>query len=299
MSFGVIATIQINSKESSQMAKKSSQQELKENFEQGDPLVGLLGESSGKFDYYVKYSPSEISTSQAEKSASQNAESHNFRPDYSGKKEKKAAIIDTLSKMIMSEEYLQEYHRICKMAYSMRSTENCHPIHEGNYPRINFMQGANPKAIKELFNYGFVSCIYLSKDNEEVSKLPKVIQQGVKDFKTGTKAQGVVFVKIYFTTPEWEKSQYFPSHYIVQIGIQSKKLKVEANEDQIFQDFEESLCGIEFIQERRALGFKVLLQTFDRMIEMRKTLTYGFSKEISVVSTGARLMTSISLFKIK
>ncbi|GLT86848.1 hypothetical protein SLE2022_049620 [Rubroshorea leprosula] len=35
------------------------------------------------------------------------------------------------------------------------------------------------------------------------------------------------------------------------------------------------------------------------MIEMRKTWTYGFSKEISVVFTGARLMTSISLFKIK
>ncbi|GLT35377.1 hypothetical protein SLA2020_098360 [Shorea laevis] len=157
------------------------------------------------------------------------------------------------------------------MAYSMRSTKNCHPIHEGIYPIINFMQGANPKAIKELFNYDFVNCIYLSKDNEEVAELPEVIRQGVKDFKTGTKAQGVVFVKIYSAAPEWEKSKYFPSHHIVQIGIQSKKIKVEANEDQNFQDFKESLCGIEFLQERQALGFKVLLQTFDRMIEMRKT----------------------------
>ncbi|GLT28899.1 hypothetical protein SLA2020_038020 [Shorea laevis] len=121
------------------------------------------------------------------------------------------------------------------------------------------MQNANPKAIKELFDYDFVNYIYLSKNNEEVSKLPEVIRQGMKDFKTDTKAQGVVFVKIYFVAPKWEKFQYFPSHHIVQIGIQSKKIKVEANEDQIFQDFEESLCGIEFIQERRALGFKVLL----------------------------------------
>ncbi|GLU07210.1 hypothetical protein SLE2022_241750 [Rubroshorea leprosula] len=161
------------------------------------------------------------------------------------------------------------------------------------------MQGANLKAIKELFDYGFVKCIYLSKNNEEISELPEVILQGVKDFKTGTKAQGVAFVKVYFAASEWEKSQYFPSHHMVQIGIQSKKIKVEANEDQIFQDFEESLCGIEFIQEKRALRFKVLLQTFDRMIEMRKIWTYGFSKEVSVVSIGARLMTRISLFKIK
>ncbi|GLT98841.1 hypothetical protein SLE2022_163180 [Rubroshorea leprosula] len=201
------------------MAKKSSQQELKENFEQGDPSVGLLGESSRKFDYYVKYFPTEISASQVEKSAILNTESHNFRPDYSGKKEKKAAIIDTLSKMTMSEEYLQEYRRDCKMAYSMRSTKNCHPIHEGIYPKINFMQGANPKAIKELFNYGFLNRIYLSKDNEEVSELPEVIRQRVKDFKTGTKAQGVVFVKIYSAAPEWEKSQFLPNHHIVKIGI--------------------------------------------------------------------------------
>ncbi|GLT83198.1 hypothetical protein SLE2022_015030 [Rubroshorea leprosula] len=152
--------------------------------------------------------------------------------------------------MTMSEEYLHEYRRVCRMAYSMRSIENCHPIHEGVYLRINFMQGENPKAIKELFHYDFVNCIYLSKDNEEVLELLEVIRQGLKDFKTGTKAQGVVFVKIYSIAPEWEKSQYLPSHHIVQIGIQSKKIKVEANEDQISQDFEESLCGIEFIQER-------------------------------------------------
>ncbi|GLU06438.1 hypothetical protein SLE2022_234730 [Rubroshorea leprosula] len=78
MSSGVITTVGISSKESSQMARKSSQQELKENFEQGDLSIRLLGESSGKFDYYVKYSPSEISASQAEKLAIQNAKSHNF-----------------------------------------------------------------------------------------------------------------------------------------------------------------------------------------------------------------------------
>ncbi|GLU06531.1 hypothetical protein SLE2022_235570 [Rubroshorea leprosula] len=124
-------------------------------------------------------------------------------------------------------------------------------------------------------------------------------RQRVKDFKIGTKAQGVVFIKIYSTAPEWGKSQYFPSHHIVQIGIQSNKIEVKANELQIFQDFEESLCGIEFIQERRALGFKVLLQTFDKMIKMKKTWTYGFCNEILVVSIGARLMSSESLFTIK
>ncbi|GKE51786.1 hypothetical protein Tco_1486942 [Tanacetum coccineum] len=34
---------------------KSSQQKLKRRYEKGDPTVGLLGEPSGKFDYYVLY----------------------------------------------------------------------------------------------------------------------------------------------------------------------------------------------------------------------------------------------------
>ena len=44
------------------LPKKSIQQELKERYEAGDPQVGLLGEASGKYDYYVLYSsPSPIS----------------------------------------------------------------------------------------------------------------------------------------------------------------------------------------------------------------------------------------------
>nr|GFA73144.1 putative zinc finger, CCHC-type [Tanacetum cinerariifolium] len=35
--------------------RKSSQKKLKRRYEKGDPTVGLLGEPSGKFDYYVLY----------------------------------------------------------------------------------------------------------------------------------------------------------------------------------------------------------------------------------------------------
>ncbi|GJR02267.1 putative zinc finger, CCHC-type containing protein [Tanacetum coccineum] len=35
--------------------RKSSQQKLKRRYEKGDPIVGLLGEPSGKFNYYVLY----------------------------------------------------------------------------------------------------------------------------------------------------------------------------------------------------------------------------------------------------
>ncbi|KAI3821320.1 hypothetical protein L1987_08885 [Smallanthus sonchifolius] len=37
--------------------KKGSQKSVKKRYETGDPSVGLLGEPSGKFDYYVLYGP--------------------------------------------------------------------------------------------------------------------------------------------------------------------------------------------------------------------------------------------------
>ena len=45
-------TMMINQEEE---RKKSFQQSLKERYEAGDPEVDLLGEPSGKFDYYVFY----------------------------------------------------------------------------------------------------------------------------------------------------------------------------------------------------------------------------------------------------
>ncbi|GJZ50584.1 hypothetical protein Tco_0604774 [Tanacetum coccineum] len=43
--------------------RKSSQQKLKRRYEKGDPTVRLLGEPSGKFDYYVLYPKAEPSQS--------------------------------------------------------------------------------------------------------------------------------------------------------------------------------------------------------------------------------------------
>ncbi|KAK1424276.1 hypothetical protein QVD17_19601 [Tagetes erecta] len=44
--------------EDNQRKKKGSQFTLKQRYEAGDPTVGLLGEPSGKFDYYVLYGDS-------------------------------------------------------------------------------------------------------------------------------------------------------------------------------------------------------------------------------------------------
>ena len=58
----------------SRKRKKSSQQKLKERYDAGDPEVDLLGEPSGRFDYYVLYprSKKQISPSPSKKDHNQN-----------------------------------------------------------------------------------------------------------------------------------------------------------------------------------------------------------------------------------
>ncbi|GJW75589.1 hypothetical protein Tco_0134959 [Tanacetum coccineum] len=51
----------INDDEDLPKKQKSSQQKLKRRYGKGDPTVGLLGEPSGKFDYYVLYLKAEPS----------------------------------------------------------------------------------------------------------------------------------------------------------------------------------------------------------------------------------------------
>ncbi|KAK1434296.1 hypothetical protein QVD17_00033 [Tagetes erecta] len=50
--------LEYEEEEDNQRKKKGSQFTLKQRYEAGDPTVGLLGEPSGKFDYYVLYGDS-------------------------------------------------------------------------------------------------------------------------------------------------------------------------------------------------------------------------------------------------
>lgn len=57
----IVTTVFGAEEEPKSRRKKTSQQELQERYEAGDPEVDLLGEPSGKCDYYVLYSKSKPS----------------------------------------------------------------------------------------------------------------------------------------------------------------------------------------------------------------------------------------------
>lgn len=56
---------------------------------------------------------------------------------------------------------------------------------------------------------------------------------------------------------------------------------------------------IDWIQKRRALGFKVFMHAFDRMIEVNKSWSHGFTQNIAVIISRGRPKSSMGFPKIR
>ena len=55
-------------------------------------------------------------------------------------------------KIPLGSDYAYDYKRIGKIAYGIRPSQIIIPNHSGLYPRINFVPGADPKLIKDMYN---------------------------------------------------------------------------------------------------------------------------------------------------
>ena len=57
------------------------------------------------------------------------------------------------------------------------------------YLRINFIPGADPEIIKDMFEHGFINLIYVSDNCTELEMLPKEIKEATtqKDNKGKTR----------------------------------------------------------------------------------------------------------------
>ena len=74
-------------------------------------------------------------------------------------------------KISLGSDYAYDYKRIGKIAYEIPLSQAIIPDHSGLYPRINFVPRADPKLIKEIFEYGFLNLIYVSDDCRELKEL--------------------------------------------------------------------------------------------------------------------------------
>ena len=89
----------------------------------------------------------------------------------------------------------------------------------GIYPRINFLQGSNPKEIRDWYDFGSLATIYMTSPNFlEIERLPGWIKEGVNDnFENNPmiKMNDVIALDFFSSSPNFDENQtYSVWHFI-------------------------------------------------------------------------------------
>ena len=86
------------------------------------------------------------------------------------------------------------------------------------------MPGADPKLIKDMFEYGFLNLVYVSDDCRKIKELLEKIVEVVNDLKRISKTKEMIFFKILTACPEYCGNKWYPAQHMIQVGISSKTL---------------------------------------------------------------------------
>ena len=111
----------------------------------------------------------------------------------------------------------------------------------GIYPRIHFLQGANPVEVHDWYDFGSITTIYMSTpDFPEIEKLPRWIKEGVKDnFGNNPmiKINDTLALDFFSASPDFNESQNYPIwHFIKMRKVRYEKSMIP-NTEKIFKRF--------------------------------------------------------------
>ena len=91
----------------------------------------------------------------------------------------------------------------------------------GIYPRIHFLQGANPDEIRDWYDFGSIATIYMTSPNfPEIERLPGWIKEGVKDnFGNNPmiKINDVIALDFFSAIPDFDENQTYPVWHFIKM----------------------------------------------------------------------------------
>ena len=127
-------------------------------------------------------------------------------------------------KIPLGSDYTYDYKRIGKIAYGNRPTQTIIPNHSRLYPMINFVPRADPKLIKEMFEYSFLNLIYVSDDCREIKELLEKITEAVNELKRISKIKEMIFIKILTTCTKTVRTNGIQRSRWFKLELAIKKL---------------------------------------------------------------------------
>ena len=150
--------------------------------------------------------------------------------------------------------------------YNFSHTDNIIIDKYGIYPRIYFLQGSNPKMIREWYDFGSIATIYLTTpDFPDITRLPGWIREGVLDNFANyslIKIDDILALGFFSASPDFENEQRFPIWHFIRMRKVIHERNMISNTKKIFKSFTE-----DNVHYRRGLGLIVVIRQMESALK--------------------------------
>ena len=140
----------------------------------------------------------------------------------------------------------------------------------------------NPELVKTLYSYGLIQCIYPSSNLQELSLLPKNIQEAAGHY-AGIITQYSMYIRCYSTIAEITPDKYYLPINLIKFGTTKKPFEVEETIKELIED--EDLPSM--ISRIRAQEMETIFAEMNRTISSKEAqLTYFTGPTTCIFSVG-------------
>ena len=177
------------------------------------------------------------------------------------------------NEMNPEKELIKLHSDMMERLFGLSDTKNMIVDKSGIYPRIYFLQGADPEEIRDWYDFGSIATIYLTTpDFPEIHNLPGWIKEGVKDnFENNSliSINDTIALDFFSASPDFEYNQRFPVWHFIRMRKVIQERNMISNSKKIFKPFNE-----ENIHYRRGLGLIVVKRQMESAFK-RSFKSYG------------------------
>ena len=185
-------------------------------------------------------------------------------------------------------EILKLHYETMEKLYNLSDTEHMIVDKSGIYPRIFFVQGSNPEEIRDWYDFGNITTIYLTTPYfSEIARLPGWIREGVLDnFANNSliKIDDTLALDFLSASPDFENEQRFPVWHFIRMRKVIQERNMISNSNKIYKSFSE-----DNIHYRRGLGMIFVKRQMESALK-RPFRSYGKPDRLGsiMISTDCR-----------
>ena len=140
--------------------------------------------------------------------------------------------------MSPEKELIKLHSDMMERLFGLSDTKNMIIDKLGIYPRIYFLQGADPEEIRDWYDFGSIATIYLTTpDFPEIYNLPGWIKEGVKDnFENNSliSINDTIALDFFSASPDFENNQRFPIWHFIRMRKVIQERNMISNIKKIF-----------------------------------------------------------------